>query len=770
MGVMSEANASDLTYRDRRKLVAVMYADMVGYSRLIGLDDAGTLARFRSIRQQVIDPAIEEYGGKVVQTGGDSLLVVFDSIDGAVRCAVQVQKQVPLHDGDHPPDRAIRFRLGINIGDAIADGTDLHGDAVNVAARLQAECPPGSIFVSRSVRDHVHGRLSLEFDELGPLNLKNIARPIEAFALRVVTMMPIAETTTASIPSLSIRAAPTLSLAVLPFAYLGSDTQNDYLADAITEDLTTQMAQWPEILVIARASSSAYRGKSVDLRQVGDELGVRYVIDGSLRKFGERLRVTVQLISTETNAHLWTGSFDQDVANIGGGYEDIVSRLRAGLRIRVLDAEVARSRVERRNVPNVFDLLLRARSNYYKPWSRDRSIETATLFEEALRLDPTSVSAMCGIADPLLDRFLILGSADRGNEDLLDRAAIMITRAADLEPNNERVIFSQGYLLRAIGCHREAAQAFEHIIEYSPTFYAAYRHLGFCNASSGEWNEAIAHLQRSIRHDPFNAYNRTAYAWIATALLMLRRDHESIEFQQRALRLGRTSSSEWRAQRYLMIACAYALAGLAREAQGAQLRAAELWPYATARNPMLFNTARGMLNSVFRAQEPTIREALGRAGLRDHADEDADYCVQPSATLHADLVAPTPMTVPGATTIRTGELSSLLLRTKPLLIDVALDSWGYSLPGAVGLQGIGHGAAFSEGLQARFARKIHDLTGGDLTRPIVVFCVNCERFTGYNAALRLAALGYTRVHWYRGGVEAWEVNGQREDELVLQAW
>src|SRR5690348_2015563 len=174
---MAEATASTSTERlpDRRKLVAVMYADMVGYSRLIGLDDQGTLERLRTLRHDLIDPAIEEHGGTIVQTGGDSLLTVFDSIDGAVRCAVKVQEKVPVLDGDHPPDRAIRFRVGINIGDAIADGTDLHGDAVNVVARLQAECPPGGICVSRSVRDHVHGRLNLEFDELGTLSLKNIA-------------------------------------------------------------------------------------------------------------------------------------------------------------------------------------------------------------------------------------------------------------------------------------------------------------------------------------------------------------------------------------------------------------------------------------------------------------------------------------------------------------------------------------------------------------------------------------------------------------------
>src|ERR1700733_14644471 len=180
---MSGSNASDLAGKppDRRKLIAVMYADMVGYSRLIGLDDAGTLQRLRTLRREVIDPAIEEHAGHIVQTGGDSLLVVFDSIDGAVRCGVQVQQQVPIHDGDQPSERAIRFRVGINIGDAIADGTDLHGEAVNVAARLQAECPPGGVCVSRSVRDHLRGRLDLAFEELGALNLKNIAYPVEAF-------------------------------------------------------------------------------------------------------------------------------------------------------------------------------------------------------------------------------------------------------------------------------------------------------------------------------------------------------------------------------------------------------------------------------------------------------------------------------------------------------------------------------------------------------------------------------------------------------------
>ena len=231
---MSGSNTLDLIGRspDRRRLIAVVYADMVGYSRLIALDDAGTLQRLRTLRKDLIDPAIEEHGGRIVQTGGDSLLIVFDSIDGAVRCAVRVQQQVPIHDRDQPPDQAIRFRVGINIGDAIADGTDLHGDAINVAARLQAECPPGGICLSRSVRDHVSGRLDLAFEELGSLTLKNIVQPIQAFVLRpgVGTMTPRSvEWSLVQGAGAALPLPDKPSIAVLPFANLSRDSDQEVL-------------------------------------------------------------------------------------------------------------------------------------------------------------------------------------------------------------------------------------------------------------------------------------------------------------------------------------------------------------------------------------------------------------------------------------------------------------------------------------------------------------------------------------------------------------
>ena len=303
---MAATTTSDRS-QDRRKLVAVLYADMVGYSRLIGLDDAGTLGRLRTLRREVIDPAISEHSGRIVQTGGDSLLIVFDSIDGAVRCAVKVQQQILIHDCDQLPERSIRFRIGINLGDAIADGTDLHGDAVNVVARLQAECPPGGICVSRSVRDHVHGRLHLAFEELGSLNLKNISRPVEAFVVRLdatqnmatsVKRPPVHNTSEA----LPLPDKP--SIAVLAFTNMSGDPEQEYFSDGMVEEIITALSRVRWLFVIARNSSFIYKAQAVDVQRVGRELGVRYVLEGSVRKGGNLVRITAQLIDALSGAHL----------------------------------------------------------------------------------------------------------------------------------------------------------------------------------------------------------------------------------------------------------------------------------------------------------------------------------------------------------------------------------------------------------------------------------------------------------------------------------
>ena len=380
---------------------------MVGYSRLIGLDDAGTLRRLRTLRRALIDPAIREYGGTVVQTGGDSLLVAFDSIDGAVRCAVKVQQQVPVYDGDQPPDRRIRFRVGINTGDVIAHGTDLHGDGVNIAARLEAECPVGGICVSRAVRDQVHGSLDLDFERIGALTLKNIARPIEAFVLRldpaaeasapaaapatrarlhaslvggvVVLLLGAAASGAAwwfyggptEHPTPVVKSSASAAGAGAVFAAnrrwpgsgatpidrcaaiqnLSGDAKDDYLAEGITEDVTTDLSRVTGMFVIAREFAYSYRGKTIDVRKIGEELGVRYVLEGSVRKLGDALRVNAQLIATETGAHLWADRFDQKLDDMSAGQEAIIDRIGLALNVQLTDLETARSKMERPTNP-----------------------------------------------------------------------------------------------------------------------------------------------------------------------------------------------------------------------------------------------------------------------------------------------------------------------------------------------------------------------------------------------------------------------------------
>jgi adenylate cyclase len=343
---MSSESASNRTRTPaERRLAAVVHADMVGYSRLIGLDDVGTLERLRTLRRDLIDPAIAEHSGRVVNTGGDSLLMVFDSADGAVRCAVKVQQQLPSHDGDRPPEARIRFRIGINVGDVIVDGSDVHGEGVNVAARLQAECPPGGICVSRGVRDHVRGRLDLAFEGLGALNLKNIAEPVEAFVLRTEVAATTPNAVERSLVHGTGEALPLPdkpSIAVLAFTNMSGDPEQEYFSDGIADDIITELSRSRSLFVIARNSSFTYKGRAVDIKQAARELGVRYVLEGSVRRSGGRVRVVAQLIEGETNNHIWAERYDRALEDVFAVQDEITAAAVTAILPAVADAELRR--------------------------------------------------------------------------------------------------------------------------------------------------------------------------------------------------------------------------------------------------------------------------------------------------------------------------------------------------------------------------------------------------------------------------------------------
>jgi adenylate cyclase len=566
---MSGSNEPDLNGRspDRRKLIAILHADMVGYSRLIGLDDAGTLERLRTLRRNLIGPAIEEHGGRIVQTGGDSLLIVFDSIDGAVRCAAKVQQQVPILDRDQPPDRAIRFRVGINIGDAIADGTDLHGDAVNVAARLQAQCPPGGICVSRSVRDHVRGQLDLAFQELGALNLKNIAFPVEAFVLRF-DAAPASKAVERSLVRDSRETLPLPgkpSIAVLAFTNMSGDLDQEYFSDGIADDIITELSRSHSLFVIARNSSFTYKGGAVDVKQVARELGVRYVVEGSVRRSGGRIRVTAQLIDAETANHIWAERYDRALEDVFAIQDEITVAVTTAILPAVTDAEQRRalrkhpesldaweaymrglwhegqgSTADHEMAKQFFQRAIELDAAFASPYSAlaeayvndvatyatlslaDAAKLTAAWAQKAIAIDPEDANAQATAAYAAM----LVGNSDEAHEHL------RLARASN--PNSPSVLFSEGCLLLCLGDSRQARHSVLACLRLDPRgprTASMMQHIAISHYFERDYTKAVEAARQTVARYP--VFHLT-YRWLAAALGQLGRAEEA----QVALRMA----------------------------------------------------------------------------------------------------------------------------------------------------------------------------------------------------------------------------------------
>ena len=481
-----------------RKLVAVVHADMVAYSHLIGLDDVGTLERLRALRAEVIDPAIADHGGRIVQTGGDSLLIVFDSIEGAVRCAVTIQQRVPNSDEEHASDRRIRFRMGVDIGDAIADGTDLHGDGVIVAARLQAECPPGGVCVSRAVRDHVHDRLDLGFESLGPLSLKNVARPVESFLVRSPAAPKSVEQTLRSRGEpLALPDKP--SLVVLPFQNMSGDPEQEYFADGMVEEITTALSRIRALFVIARHSAFTYKGRAVDVRQVGRELGVRYVLEGSVRKAGSRVRITGQLIEAATGTHLWADRFEGTLEDVFDLQDRMTGGVVAAIEPNIRAAEIQRAQRKPAQHLQAYDLVLRALPHLNGRTQAGRA-EAVRLLQQAVTTDPAYAP---GLAYLGWCHFMTLtqGWIDRGNPAVADMI-LLVQSALALDPNDPEILEIAGAVTASGGDLRGGIGLVDRSIELNPNNAIALASAGALQAFSGDTAAAISLLNRSVRHNP----------------------------------------------------------------------------------------------------------------------------------------------------------------------------------------------------------------------------------------------------------------------------
>jgi adenylate cyclase len=339
-----------------RRLAAILAADVVGYSRLMGADEEGTHERVQTHLRELVDPKIREHRGRIVKTTGDGVLAEFASVVDTVRCAGEIQRAMADRDLDLAEERRLRFRIGVNLGDVIADGDDIYGDGVNIAARLEGLAAPGGICVSGTVRDHIGDRLPYAFEDMGEQNVKNIVRPVRVYAVHPEGMAGL---TTASASSTALVsspvAAPRLSIVVLPFANLSNDPDQQYFADGITEDLTTDLSRIENMFVISGNTAFTYRNKPIDTKQIGRELGVRYVLEGSVRRWVSRLRVSAQLIDAATDAHLWAERFDRDTADLFALQDEITSRIANALGVELIAAEAVRPTEH----PTALDYILR---------------------------------------------------------------------------------------------------------------------------------------------------------------------------------------------------------------------------------------------------------------------------------------------------------------------------------------------------------------------------------------------------------------------------
>jgi TolB-like protein len=391
-----------------------------------------------------------------VKNTGDGFLAEFQSVVAAVRCAVEVQQGMAYREPEMPEERRIKFRIGVNLGDVIAEEHDIFGDGVNVAARLEALSEPGGICVSRVVRDQVRDRLDFAFEDMGEQQVKNIARPVRVYALRIqgVPGVPTADAspTTSTSPPF---AAPRLSIVVLPFTNLSDDREQQYFADGITEDLTTDLSRLENMFVISRNTAFTYRNKPVDTRQIGRELCVRYVLEGSVRRSGNKVRVTAQLIDAETDAHLWGERFDSDTGDLFALQDEMTSGLANALGVELIKAEAARPAEH----PDALDYILRGRATYLKPPSREGYADAIRLFEYGLALDPQSVEAQTNLAGVLVNRVTAHMTSSAAAD--IARAEKLIDRALAVSPRAAYAHYVKGTVLRWQNRWSQAISEFE---------------------------------------------------------------------------------------------------------------------------------------------------------------------------------------------------------------------------------------------------------------------------------------------------------------------
>jgi TolB-like protein len=482
--------------RVERRLTAILAADVVGYSRLMGADEEGTLAQLKAHRRALVDPKIAEHRGRIVKTTGDGMLVEFASVVDALRCAVEVQRGMVERNAEVPQDKRIEFRVGIHEGDIIIEEGDIFGDGVNVAARLEGLAEPGGICISSRVREDTEGKLEIAFEDAGEQQLKNIARAVRVYRVRLSGIEP------SSRPALPLPDKP--SIAVLPFQNMSGDPEQEYFADGMVDEIITALSRFHHLFVIARNSSFTYKGRVVDVKHVGRELGVRYVLEGSVRKAANRVRIIGQLVDAATGAHLWADHFDGGLEDIFDLQDQVTASVVAAIDPKLIEAEMARAKRKPTESLDAYDYVIRGLACCYQ-WTREAVNEALRLSYKAMELDPEYASAYSLAAGCYTWRWGNGWIKDSARE--IAEIARVARRAIELGKDDAVALAWGGWAL-AFVVHEldEAASSIDRALVLNTNLAAAWYIGGIIRIYLGEPDVGIAHLAHAMRLNPLDQF------------------------------------------------------------------------------------------------------------------------------------------------------------------------------------------------------------------------------------------------------------------------
>jgi TolB-like protein len=582
--------------RVQRRLTAILAADVAGYSRLMGLDEAGT-ARTLHEHRVVVDPIVASFGGRIVKTTGDGVLLEFPSIVAAVDCAVVVQNLMRERNRDVPEERRMLFRIGINLGDVLIDGDDILGDGVNIAARLEGIAEPGGICVSDDVNRQVSGKLDVSFEDMGNQQLKNITRPVHAYRARFV-----------DVPASRTSASPPLpdkpSIAVLPFTNMSGDPEQDYFADGMVEDIITALSHFKALFVIARNSSFTYKGRAVDVKQIGRELGVRYVLEGSVRTAANRVRITGQLVDTATGAHLWADRFDGGLGDIFDLQDRVTESVVGAIAPAVEKAEIERAKRKPTESLDAYTLYLRGLARLYQFANRQANDEALRLFNSAIELDPDFAAAYGRAASCYVAAKINGWISDTANE--IAEVTRLAQRAVELGKDDAIALAASGWALAFVVLDLEVGAALiDRALVLNSNLAVAWNCGGWVKIWLGEPESAIERFARAMRLSPLDPLVAAMRAGTAFAHFLLGRYDQAASWAAMALQDNPDFQTALRIQ-----AASNAMAGRPEQARQAVARLRQL-------NPALHVSSLKNVMGPFQRAEDLSRyeEALRRAGL-----------------------------------------------------------------------------------------------------------------------------------------------------------